>query len=162
MKRNICILFMAAAFCLAACTPVGRPAPDVAEEPDAMEATGTATGNESHIKTLNTQDFIREIYDFRSGAAWNYLGSKPCVIDFYTDWCRPCQAMAPLMEQLAENFEGRIDFYKVNADKEPALSHYFNIDAIPCFLFCTQQGEPIRVTGALSEEMLRTYLEKML
>ena len=52
--------------------------------------------------------------------------------------------------------------YKVNADKEPALSHYFNIDAIPCFLFCTQQGEPIRVTGALSEEMLRTYLEKML
>jgi thioredoxin len=156
MKHNICILCAAALFGLASCIPPSRPATE------GTETTDTATVKESHIKTLNTQDFIREIYDFRSGAAWNYLGSKPCVIDFYTDWCRPCQAMAPLMEQLAENFEGRIDFYKVNADKEPALSHYFNIDAIPCFLFCTQQGEPIRVTGALSEEMLRTYLEKML
>lgn len=158
MKHSICIPCIAALFCLAACVAPSHPA----TEAETTETTDTATVKESHVKTLNTQDFIREIYDFQSGAAWNYLGSKPCVIDFYTDWCRPCQAMAPLMEQLAENFEGRIDFYKVNADKEPALSHYFNIDAIPCFLFCTQQGEPIRVTGALSEEMLRTYLEKML
>lgn len=156
MKHSIFIPCITALFCLAACVAPSNPATD------GTETTDTTTVKASHIKTLNTQDFIREIYDFRSGAAWNYLGSKPCVIDFYTDWCRPCQAMAPLMEQLAENFEGRIDFYKVNADKEPALSHYFNIDAIPCFLFCTQQGEPIRVTGALSEEMLRTYLEKML
>ena len=156
MKHSIFIPCIAALFCLAACVAPSNPATD------GTETTDTATVKASHIKTLNTQDFIREIYDFRSGTAWNYLGSKPCVIDFYTDWCRPCQAMAPLMEQLAENFEGRIDFYKVNADKEPALSHYFNIDAIPSFLFCTQQGEPIRVTGALSEEMLRTYLEKML
>lgn len=156
MKHSIFIPCIAALFCLAACVAPSNPATD------GTETTDTATVKASHIKTLNTQDFIREIYDFRSGAAWNYLGSNPCVIDFYTDWCRPCQAMAPLMEQLAENFEGRIDFYKVNADHEPALSHYFNIDAIPCFLFCTSQGEPIRVTGALSEEMLRTYLEKML
>ena len=156
MKHSIFIPCIAALFCLAACVAPSNPATD------GTETTDTATVKASHIKTLNTQDFIREIFDFQSGTAWNYLGSKPCVIDFYTDWCRPCQAMAPLMEQLAESFEGRIDFYKVNADHEPALSHYFNIDAIPCFLFCTQQGEPIRVTGALSEEMLRAYLEKML
>ena len=83
MKHSIFIPCIAALFCLAACVAPSNPATD------GTETTDTTTVKASHIKTLNTQDFIREIYDFRSGAAWNYLGSKPCVIDFYTDWCRP-------------------------------------------------------------------------
>lgn len=144
-----------AALWLFSCSPTDKKAQPADETETAVAAPAPA------VQPLATETFIRDIFDFRSEPQWKYKGSLPCVIDFYTDWCKPCQMMAPVMERMAEAYQGRILFYKVNADTEPELAQYFNIQAIPCFLFCPTEGEPNMTMGGMTEEQLRQILDNL-
>lgn len=114
------------------------------------------------VTPIGTEDFIRLIFDFRNASAWENKGGKPCVVDFYADWCRPCQMMAPVMEKLAEEYQGRILFYKVNVDENRELADYFQIQGIPYFLFFPTEGEPNVKMGGMSEGDVRAKLEGIL
>ena len=83
----------------------------------------------------------------------------PVVVDFYAEWCGPCKMLAPILEQLAGEFEGRIKFAKVNVDKAPELAGSCNVTAMPT-LALFRDGQPVdAVVGALAPRALKTWLE---
>lgn len=93
---------------------------------------------------------------------FRFIGAKPAVIDFYATWCGPCQAVAPLLEELSDLYGEKVDFYKVNVDEENELSGIFNIRSIPTLLFVSRGGEVQRFTGALSRERLKGLVESLI
>ena len=93
---------------------------------------------------------------------WNFLGDKPAVIDFYASWCGPCQRLLPVIETLSDEFEGKIDIYKVNVDQEEELAAAFNIRTIPTLIFIPMNGKPEREVGGKSESELRERLNNLL
>lgn len=102
---------------------------------------------------LTTADFKAKIWDYENDPeAWNYKGELPCIVDFYADWCKPCKMVAPIMDDLADYYKGRVLFYKVNTDKERELSTVFQINSIPAILFAPGEGKPAMQPGALSKE----------
>ena len=84
---------------------------------------------------LTTEKFKEFVFDYKTEQEWKYKGSLPAIIDFYADWCGPCRMVAPVLEELAKEYEGRLLIYKVNTENEPELSAVFGIQSIPTFLF---------------------------
>ena len=85
---------------------------------------------------------------------WNFLGSRPAVIDFYASWCGPCKALSPIIDEVAKQYEGRVDIYKVNVDEEPELADAFNIRSIPTLCFIPMNGKPRMTVGAVTKAEL--------
>ena len=84
----------------------------------------------------------------------------PAVIDFYADWCMPCRMVAPLLNQLSAEYDGKVKFYKINTEKDPEVAKVFSISSIPTLLFITPTGKPTVVRGAQSISSLRKNIEK--
>ncbi len=110
---------------------------------------------------LTTERFNKEVCDITKNA-WTYKGDKPCVIDFYASWCGPCKRLAPIMEELAKQYKGKVVFYKVDTDKEPMLSQAFGIRSIPQILFVPMNGQPQMAQGLLPKETLQKAIEDVL
>jgi thioredoxin len=155
MKKLFPLFCLMAGLWLSSCAPTDKKA-QPADEPETAAAAPAPA-----VQPLTTETFIHDIYDFRNEPQWKYKGSLPCVIDIYTDWCKPCQLMAPIMEKLAEDYKGKIRFYKVNAEMEGELAAYLEIEAIPTFLFCPTAGAPEKTVGGMSEEQLRQILDNL-
>jgi thioredoxin len=118
----------------------------------------------SEIEFLTKETFLQKVTDYTKSSEWQYKGSKPAVIDFYADWCGPCKQMSPVMEELAAKYKGKLDFYKINVDKETELAAMFGIRSIPYFVFIPMGEEPKAMMGSTPKEnfenILRTYLLK--
>ncbi|MBN1925821.1 MAG: redoxin domain-containing protein [Prolixibacteraceae bacterium] len=98
---------------------------------------------------------------------WVYKGDKPCLVDFYADWCGPCRITSPILEELAREYKGKVNIYKVNVDKEKELSQVFGISGIPAFLYCPMDGKPTMTSGIArdkeqTKQMFRDNIEKLL
>lgn len=107
--------------------------------------------------------FVANVFDFEKNPNnWKYIGKRPCVIDFYADWCRPCKQVAPLMEGFAATYQGKVDIYKVNVDKERELAEFFGIRSIPTVLFCPMEGKPQQSQGAMTKENYEQIINKLL
>ena len=104
------------------------------------------------MEHLTTETFKSKVFDFEAGKEWKFTGDKPCIIDFYADWCQPCKMVAPVLDDLAEEYQGKIDIYKVNTEQQQQLAAIFNIRSIPSFLFVPKEGEPQMAMGALPKE----------
>ena len=88
------------------------------------------------VEPLNVESFKAKVYNYDNNPEeWVFEGSEPCVIDFYADWCRPCKMVAPIMDELAEDYDGKIKIYKVNTDKQKELAGLFGVRSIPSILF---------------------------
>jgi thioredoxin len=119
--------------------------------------------NQGKVVVLNKISFIDLVMDFEKNPNnWVFKGEKPCVVDFYADWCRPCKIVAPIMEELAKEYEGKINIYKVNVDNEKELAGLFNIQSIPAILFCPKEGNPLLQPGAMSKEQYKQIFDDML
>jgi len=102
---------------------------------------------------LSTADFKKKIWDYDANPQeFVYQGELPCVIDFYADWCKPCKMVAPIMDDLADYYEGKVIIYKVNTDKERELASVFQVTSIPAILFAPMSGKPAMQPGALAKE----------
>lgn len=123
-----------------------------------------STSNEEAMGTIHLKkaDFIQKVADINNTGDWKYLGDKPAVIDFYADWCGPCRAIAPSLEELAAEYGGQIYIYKVNVDEEPELAGAFNVQSIPTLIFVPMNGAPHRVTGALPKNKLAETIDSVL
>lgn len=123
---------------------------------DNNAALNNNTGS-GEVVVLNKTGFLEKVYDFEQNPnKWEFKGTKPCIIDFYADWCRPCKMVAPIMADFAQLYEGKIDIYKVNTDHERELAQFFGIRSIPSVLFVPVGAEPQMMTGAYPKEQ---YLE---
>jgi len=97
---------------------------------------------------ITKDDFLEKIMDYeKNSTEWLYKGSLPCLIDFYADWCAPCRQTAPILDELAREYSGKIVVYKVDVQKEKELASVFGIQSIPAFLFCPMQGNPSMSAG---------------
>ena len=101
---------------------------------------------------LTKDTFLKKIFNYEINKEWKFEGNKPCIIDFYADWCGPCKMVAPVLEELAMDFDGKVDVYKVNTEEEQELASAFGIKSIPSFLFIPSEGQPQMAMGALPKE----------
>ena len=104
------------------------------------------------VEHLSKESFLKKVFNYEENKEWKFEGVKPCIIDFYADWCGPCKMVAPVLEELAKDFEGKIDVFKVNTEEEQDLASAFGIRSIPSFLFVPSEGQPQMAMGALPKE----------
>lgn len=101
---------------------------------------------------LTKQDFFEKVFNYEKNEEWKYEGDVPCIIDFWADWCAPCRAVAPVLEELSEEYAGQLKVYKVNTEEEQELAAAFGIRSIPSLLFVPTDGQPQMAAGALPKE----------
>lgn len=112
---------------------------------------------------LTRNDFVKKVYDFEASPnVWKFEGDKPAIIDFYATWCGPCKMMAPILDEISEAYEGKINVYKVNVDKEADLAGLFGIRSVPSLLFAPMREAPRMVQGALPKNELGKLVDSIL
>lgn len=115
------------------------------------------------IVNLTKGGFLRKVANYEANPTeWKFLGDKPALIDFYASWCGPCKALSPVLDELAKEFDGKIDIYKVNVDNERELASLFRIRSVPTLVFVPMHGDPQVATGALSRVQLKNALNSIL
>jgi thioredoxin len=111
---------------------------------------------------LTTEMFKSDVFDYTTEKEWKFKGSLPAIIDFYADWCGPCKMVAPILEDLSEEYKDKIVIYKVDTEVEQELSAAFQIRSIPSMLFIPMDKQPMMQAGALPKENLIEVIEKEL
>ncbi|MFI3248779.1 MAG: thioredoxin [Rikenellaceae bacterium] len=130
---------------------------------NAQSSSNVKTESKMGTVKMTKADFLKRVTDFESNPnEWNYLGDKPALIDFYASWCGPCKMIAPILEDLAEEYKDQIVIYKVDTEAEPELATLFNIRSIPTLLFIPMEGQPQLTQGAMSKEQFKATIDKVL
>lgn len=112
---------------------------------------------------LTTEVFKQEIFNYEESQEWNYKDSVPAIIDFYADWCGPCKAVAPILEELSNEYAGKLKIYKVDTEVEQELSAVFGIRSIPSLLFIPLGNkQPMMQAGALPKSAFKEIIQKEL
>ncbi len=112
---------------------------------------------------LTKDEFLTRVANYKeSPDEWKYLGDKPAIVDFYASWCGPCKAIAPILEELAVEYSGKIYIYKVNTEEEEELASVFDIRNIPSLLFVPMYGTPQMARGAMPKSAFRDAINRVL
>lgn len=104
------------------------------------------------LEHLTSETFKQKVFNYETNKEWKFEGDKPCVIDFYADWCSPCKMVAPILEELGKEFEGKMNIYKVDTEAQQEISAVFGIRSIPSILFVPKEGQPQMSAGAMPKE----------
>ena len=118
-------------------------------------------GDGKNVKLLSEAAYKENIEDFTTDE-WEYLGEVPAIVDFYADWCGPCRQLAPLIDEIAAEYSGKIKVYKVNVDNAGSLASSYGIRSIPSVLFIPLSGEPRMKVGLMPKSDLKTLVEDFL
>ena len=103
-----------------------------------------------NVEELTAETFKQKVMNYdKHPNEWVFEGSRPAIIDFYATWCGPCKQVAPIVEQVANDYAGKIDVYKIDVDKQQELAALFGVQSIPTILFVPKEGTPQRVNGAM-------------
>lgn len=116
----------------------------------------------SKVEFLNQETFKEKVFNFEENKDWKFEGEKPCMIDFYADWCQPCKMVAPILEELQEEYEGKINIYKIDTEDQKQLAGMFGIQSIPSLLFVPVEGQPQMAVGALPKETFKQAIKDVL
>jgi len=114
------------------------------------------------MQKLTTEEFKAKVFDFAQNKEWKYAGDKPCIVDFYADWCGPCKMIAPVLDELSQKYAGKLEVYKIDTDQEQDLAAAFAIQSIPSMLFIPMEGKPQMAQGALPKDVLEKAIADVL
>lgn len=114
------------------------------------------------MEFLTKETFLEKVFNYEKNQEWKFEGNLPCLIDFYADWCGPCKMVAPILEELSKEFEGKINIYKVDTEAEQELAAAFGIRSIPSLLFCPKDGKPQMAMGALPKQAMIDAINEVL
>jgi len=148
MIKKYLFIFLLGSIAIAGCSNSGEnKALKADNEPKVSEA---ASDSETKGETIHItkKDFLSRVMDYEANPQeWIYKGDRPCLIDFYADWCGPCKTASPILEELAKIYKDDIYIFKVDTEVERELSSVFGIRSIPAFLFCPEEGKPTMSNG---------------
>ena len=108
---------------------------------------------------LTKQTFLEKVFNYEKSKDWKFEGDLPAVVDFWAPWCGPCRVVAPIIDELSEEYKGKVNFYKVNTDDEQELGAVFGIRSIPSLLFIPKDGQPKLAVGALPKESFKSTID---
>lgn len=114
------------------------------------------------LEHLTKETFLQKVFDYENKEEWEYQGELPAIIDFYADWCQPCKIVAPILEELAEEYKDKIVIYKINTEAEQELAAVFGIRSIPSLLFIPLNDKPQMAVGALPKDAFIEIIEDVL
>jgi thioredoxin len=114
------------------------------------------------MEHLTATTFKEKVFNYEIHKDWKYAGDKPAIIDFYADWCGPCKMVAPVLEDLSKEYDGKVQIYKIDTDKEQELASVFGIRSIPSILFIPMEGQPQMSLGALPKESFKKAITDIL
>ena len=114
------------------------------------------------MEILNQETFKEKVFNFEMNKEWKFTGPRPAIVDFYADWCGPCRALAPVLEELSNDYAGVVDIYKVNTETSPELAALFGVRGIPALLFIPMTGDPALAAGFAPKEKLEQAIEEIL
>jgi thioredoxin len=157
MKKSFLTLVAAVMLISASGTQKPEAKPNIVET---VVVTTVNSGSERLTKTV----FIQKVWNYtQSPKEWKYLGTKPAIVDFYADWCGPCKIAGPILEEVSEEFAGKILVYKVNTDQEQELAQVFGITGIPAFLYIPAKGQPVMMSGIgrSKEETKKMFIDNI-
>jgi thioredoxin len=102
------------------------------------------------------------VFNYETSKDWKFEGELPCIIDFYADWCAPCKMVEPILEELAVEYAGKLNVYKVDTEAQGELAGLFGIQSIPSLLFVPKEGMPQMAMGALPKETFKKAFKEVL
>lgn len=113
-------------------------------------------------ENLTKQTFLEKVFNYEANKEWKFEGDLPAVVDFWAPWCGPCRIVGPIVDELSEEYKGKVNFYKINTDEEQDVAGAFGIRSIPSLLFVPMEGKPKMAVGALPKEAFKEAIEKEL
>ncbi len=116
----------------------------------------------ANVEFLTAKTFQEKVYNYKDNKDWKFEGKVPCLIDFYADWCGPCKAVAPVLEELQAEYGEKLNIHKVDTEAERELSAMFGIQSIPSLLFVPMEGQPQMAQGALPKETFKKAIADVL
>lgn len=154
MKSLLNSIFLILTITLLSCNQGGGEGDQQAENNEGGSVeTHLSTEGDIKPEYLTTETFKEKVWDYeKNPEQWVYNGDLPCIIDFYADWCKPCKKVAPIMDDLADYYDGKVLIYKVNTDEQRELAGVFQVRSIPSILFAPVDGKPAMQPGAMSKE----------
>lgn len=117
---------------------------------------------ESNVVYLTTEEFKNKVFNYEVNKEWKYSGELPAIIDFYADWCGPCKMVAPILQEIAKDYYGKLIVYKVDTENERELAAAFGISSIPTLLFVPMTGQPQAAMGALPRQSFDKAIKDVL
>ena len=165
MTTKTILAIVSLVFLLGACNNVQQKGTSTPEADKQETNTKITDNNMTATKTiqLTRADFLEKVANFEeSPDKWTYLGDKPAIIDFYADWCGPCKMIAPILEELAAEYDGQIYIYKVDTEAEQQLAAEFGIRSIPSLLFVPMGEAPQMAQGALPKDAFKQAIDEVL
>jgi thioredoxin 1 len=113
-------------------------------------------------ENLNKATFLEKVFNYEKSKDWKFAGELPTVIDFWAPWCGPCRVVGPVLDELSNEYKGKVNFYKVNTEEEQELASVFGIQSIPSLLFVPKDRQPMMAVGALPKDTLKGIIDKEL
>ena len=114
------------------------------------------------VITLTASEFIDKVTDIYDDKGFRYKGNTPCIVDFYADWCNPCQRIKPMMAEMARKYKGKLIIYKINVDHARDICDVFDIENIPTLMFFNRTEQPRKMVGAPSKSELESPINDFL
>ena len=161
MKKLLAIITLTAVTTAGCATGNGKNKDKIAENHSVSVSLEEKSGG---TVLISKDDFLKEVWNYQeSPEEWKFLGDKPVVIDFYADWCGPCRIASPILEEVSQEFAGKIDVYKIDTQKERELASVFGIQSIPAFLYIPMEGKPVMMAGIgrSEEETKNMFIENI-
>ena len=162
MKKLTFIIGFALIINLTACSS-NNGSNDSGSAETTIPSVGSDLTDQGKVQHLNAETFKKLVWDYNKSADnWVFEGDLPVIIDFYADWCRPCKIVAPILDELAEEYKGKIRIYKIDTEKQKELARVFNIRSIPAVLFIPTDDKPQMSVGALPKPTFEQAIREVL
>ena len=161
MKTTLFIAALMTLFSVAACSNSNKSS--ARTDADKQEINSKNKNSMKKTIHLTKAEFLTKVANYeKNPEKWEYLGDKPAIIDFYADWCGPCKMIAPILDELAEEYDGKIYIYKIDTEAEQELAAAFGIRSIPTLLFVPMDGAPQMAQGALPKDAFKKAIDDVL